>query len=156
MVRGEKELASRYARNGIEIDKSDQFLVRYLAKSYELDNQLDKALVAYKAAIKAKPGDLWMLAELGGVYAKLGNVAEARKAIAQMEKMRKPFDYGAVEYNQGRTYALMGETNEAVRLLGASIAKGQKLDIWITFEQDPDLLVLKDDPGYKVLMSKFK
>ena len=156
MVRGENELALHYARKGIEIYKSDPFLVRYLAKSYELDNQLDKALVAYKDAIKKKPGDLWMLAELGGVYAKQGNVVEARKVIAQMEKMRKPFDYGAIEYNQGRTYALMGETNEAVRLLEASIAKGQKLDLWITFEHDPDLLVLKDDPGYKAMMAKFK
>jgi len=154
-IQGNNELATIYAQKGIEIYKSKPYLVSYLARSYELDHQLDKALAAYKEARKSKPEDVWLLSEMGGVYAKQGNVVEAKKVINQLEKMRKPFDYGLVEYHLGRIHAMLGDTKEAVRLLEVSISKGFKLDLWITFEHDPELLVLKDDPGYKAMMAKF-
>jgi tetratricopeptide (TPR) repeat protein len=155
-IRGNNELPIRYARKGIEIYKPKPSLFKYLARSYELDNQLDKALATYKEGRKEYMDDLGLLGEMGGVYAQQGNIAEAKKTIEQLEKMRKPFDYGSVEYHQGRINALLGESKEAVRLLDVSISKGMKLDLWITFEHDPGLLVLKDDPGYKAMMSRFK
>ena len=86
----------------------------------------------------------------------MGNTVEAKKVIDQLELLRQPFDYGMTEYFQGRIYGLLGDKELAVKLLDISISKGQKYDLWVTFDHDPDLLVLKDDPGYKAMIAKFK
>jgi tetratricopeptide (TPR) repeat protein len=127
-----------------------------LGKSYYLNNQLDKALATFKSARILNPDDARILVEMGMVYARQGNKAEMKKIIDQLESLKPPFDYGATEYNVGRIYAIAGELDKAVSKIEAAINKGQKYDLWVTFDHDPDLMVLREYPAYLKLMERFK
>jgi len=156
LLRDNPEVSKRYAQKAIDGYSPFPKQIRMLGKSYYLNDQLDKALITLQQALINLPDETRTLPELGALYARMGNTVEAKKVIDQLELLRQPFDYGMTEYNQGRIYGLLGDTEQAVKLLDISISKGQKYDLWVTFDHDPDLLILKDDPGYKVLMSKFK
>ena len=156
LLRGNRALSSRYAQMSIAAHLAHPGEARMLGKSYYLDNQFDKALATYQQARKRSPDDLRILVEMGMVYAKQGNRTEMNKVIDQLEAHRPPFDYGMTEYNEGRLYAIAGDKDKAVSLIEASINKGQKFDLWITFDHDPDLMGLREYPPYKKLMEKFK
>ena len=155
LLRGDTTNASRYAQMSIAAHLSLPGEARMLGKSYYLNNQFDKALATYQLARKKAPDDLRILVEMGMVYAKQGNMPEMKKIIDQLEANRPPFDYGMTEYNEGRLYAIAGEKDKAVSLIEASINKGQKFDLWITFDHDPDLMSLRDYPAYRKLMQRF-
>ncbi|HSF89264.1 MAG TPA: adenylate/guanylate cyclase domain-containing protein [Saprospiraceae bacterium] len=156
LLRDNAAMASRYAQRSIEAHLPYPGLGRMLGKSYYLNNQLDKALATYKSARILNPDDTRILVEMGMVYAKQGNKAEMKKIIDQLESLKPPFDYGATEYNVGRIYAIAGEKDKAVARIEASINKGQKYDLWITFDHDPDLMELREYPAYQKLMERFK
>lgn len=156
LLRNNQSLAMRYAQRAIEAHLPYPALGRMLGKSYYLNNQLDKALATYKSARILNPDDPKILVEMGMVYAKQGNKTEMKKIIDQLESLKPPFDYGATEYNVGRIYAIAGDLDKAVSKIEASINKGQKYDLWITFDHDPDLMVLREYPAYQKLMERFK
>ena len=156
LLRGNEQLARRFAQKAIEAHLPYPALGRMLGKSYYLNNQLDKALATYKSALILNPEDTKILVEMGMVYAKQGNKTEMKKIIDQLESLKPSFDYGATEYNVGRIYAIAGELEKAVAKIEVSINKGQKYDLWITFDHDPDLMVLREYPAYQKLMEKFK
>lgn len=149
-------MSSRYAQRAIEAHLPYPGLGRMLGKSYYLNNQLDKALATFKSARILDPDDTRILVEMGMVYAKQGNKTEMKKILDQLESLKPPFDYGNTEYNEGRIYAILGELDKAVSKIESSINKGQKYDLWITFDHDPDLMVLKEYPAYLKLMERFK
>ncbi len=155
LLRGNRALSSRYAQMSIAAHLPLPGQARMLGKSYYLDNQFDKALATYQQARKKAPDDLRILVEMGMVYAKQGNMAEMNKVIDQLEAHRPPFDYGMTEYNEGRLYAIAGDKDKAVSFIETSINKGQKFDLWITFDHDPDLMSLREYPAYLKLMQRF-
>lgn len=155
LLRGNTALSSRYAQMSIAAHLPLPGQARMLGKSYYLDNQFDKALATYQQAWKKAPDDLRILVEMGMVYAKQGNMAEMNKVIDQLEAHRPPFDYGMTEYNEGRLYAIAGDKDKAVSFIETSINKGQKFDLWITFDHDPDLMSLREYPAYLKLMQRF-
>ncbi len=153
LVRSQPELASKYFKKAI--DKMKFLPKRYLAKCYYSDHQYDLALSTLKEVLKNDPENVIAIIETGMTQARKGNATEAKKIITQIESYKKPFDYGYIEYYQARIYALLGEPELAISLLDKAIAKGFKYDLWITFNHDPDLMVLWDHPEYERLMSKF-
>ncbi len=154
LIRDQPETASIYFKKAIERMKSSPG--RMLGKSYYFNNQPDLAMANLKEALKEYPESLITLIEIGMVYAKQGNKVEVRKIIDEIGSRNHPYDYGNIEYHQARLYALLGQADTAINLLNKAVGKGCKYDLWITFDHDPDLMVLWDHPEYKRLMSKFE
>lgn len=154
LLRGFKSLSLYYAEKAIALYARDPY-GRMLARSYYLDDQLENSLKYYKTSKPIIPREPWLIvAEMGMVYARMGDTTDALKTIAKLDSMRVNFEYGATEYYQGRIYALMGEKEKAISLLETSLQKGQKFELWATFTHDPDLLSLKDDPAYQKLIRR--
>jgi len=154
LLRGQNEIASSYFKKAIIANQP--IGGRMLAKSYYFNNELDRSLATHQKILKEHPGNIPTLIEIGMIYARQGNDKEAMKIIDTLEQRKIPlFDYGYTEYFQARIYALLGEHDTAIKLLGKSIAQGEKYDLWVTFNHDPDLMMLWDEPEYKRLMSKF-
>ncbi len=156
LLRGEKSLSLVYAQKAIAIYGKDPVKNgRMLGRSYYLNDQFDESLKHY---LSTKPADALesqrIASETGMVYARMGNATEAQKLIQKLETLRRPFEYGATEYYQGRIFALLGDKDKAISLLQTSLEKGEKFLLWETFLQDPDLLSLKDDPAYQKLIGK--
>ncbi len=154
LVREQPEIASIYFKKGIERWKGSED--RMLGKCYYFDNQLDLALAHHKMVLEKRPTSDITLIEIGMIYARQGNVQEATKVIEQLESRRITFDYGYIEYHQGRIYALLGEKEKAIELIGIAIGKGCKYDLWITFDHDPDIMTLRDHPEYIRIMRQFQ
>ena len=152
LVRGDTARSMSYAQKAITACLP--LKGRLLGKSYYLHGQLDKALIVYKEEIKKQPDNKDLIAEAGMIYARQGNKAAAVKSIDQLKSMQKPFDYGAVEYLQGRIYAVLGDYEKATSLLQESISKGMKFKLE-TFNHDPDLMGLATFPAYVQLMQQF-
>ncbi len=146
LLRGESGLAKHYAQKAIEAYETQGG--RMAGRSYYLSGQWEKALPYYLEAHRKAPADARILAELGMVYARLQNTAKAIDLISQLADLRPPYDYGATEYFQGRIQALLGNTDDALRLLETAVAKGQKYDLWVTFDHDPDLMTLWQQDRY--------
>jgi tetratricopeptide (TPR) repeat protein len=91
---------------------------------------------------------------MGIIYARKGDKENALKMITELEAMHKPYDYGVIEYYQGRIYAHLGDFVQATRFLERSLQNGKKLEYWHSFSHDPDLIVLKDYPAYQELMKQ--
>jgi tetratricopeptide (TPR) repeat protein len=153
LIRGDTVHAALYAQKAIAACLP--LKGRLLGKSYYLNGQLDKALVVYKQEIKKQPDNKDLYAELGLIYARQGNKAAALKIIDQLKSMQKPYDYGAVEYFQGRIYAVLGDHEKATGLLQEAISKGKQFRIEF-FNHDPDLMVLNDYPAYVNMMEQYK
>jgi len=153
LIRGDVVRSKVYAQKAIEACLP--LKGRLLGKSYYLHGQLDKALQVYKEEIKKHPENKDLHAEIGMIYARQGNKAAALKSIEQLKSLKKPFDYGVVEYFQGRIFALLGDFEKATSLLQESISKGMKFKLE-TFNHDPDLMGLAAYPGYVQLMQQFK
>ncbi len=155
LVRNQPQIASEYF--GKCIERREIAPIRYIMKCYYFDNQLDLALQLCKKRIKEDTTDSPMLQiELGMIYARQGNATEAKNIITLLEGKKKAFDYGLIEYHQGRIYALLDEKQMAVDHISKAIDKGWKYDLWITFDHDPDLVSLKKYPAYMTLMEQFK
>jgi class 3 adenylate cyclase/tetratricopeptide (TPR) repeat protein len=151
LLRGHQDMASIYAKKSIVVQQSRD--LRMLGRSYYLDKQYDKAKTIYLDARRKSPKDAQIAAELGMVYARQGNAGEAGKIIGELENLRANFDYGSVEYYQGRIYAILGDLDRATNLMATAIDKGKKYEIWVTFHHDPDLENLKDYPAYVRLIN---
>jgi len=155
LLRGEQELASIYAKKSIDVLSHHPLDDRSLGRSYYLAGQYDKAKAIYESAHKNNPKKPVVTAELGMIYARIGKKEEAMKMIKELELHKDLYDYGSVEYFQGRIYALLGDLDTATHLMATAIEKGKKYEIWVTFNNDPDLAPLKDFPAYQNLMNSF-
>jgi tetratricopeptide (TPR) repeat protein len=153
LIRGDTLRSALYAQKAIEVCLP--LKGRLLGKSYYLHGQLDKALAVYKEEIKKQPDNKDLIAELGLIYARQNNRVGALKSVNQLKSMQKPFDYGAVEYFQGRIYAVLGDFEKATGLLQESMSKGMKFKLE-TFNHDPDLMGLTEYPEYVKLMEQYK
>ena len=155
LLRGEQELASIYAKKSIDVLSHHPLDDRSLGRSYYLAGQYDKAKAIYESAHKNNPKKPVVTAELGMIYARIGKKEEAMKMIKELELHKDLYDYGSVEYFQGRIYALLGDLDTATHLMATAIEKGKKYEIWVTFNNDPDLAALNDFPAYQNLMNSF-
>jgi len=153
LIRGNTELASRYAQKAIEVCLP--LKGKLLGKGYYLAGQFDKALAIYKEEYSKNPGNKDLLAEMGMIYARQGNKAAALKTIDQLKSIQKPYDYGATEYFQGRIYTLLGDLERATGLIQESLAKGRQFRLEL-FNHDPDLMGLNTYPAYVKLMAQYK
>lgn len=110
----------------------------------------------YEAKVKKKDVRRENFAELGIIYAKEGNVSKANEMISQLNALKKPeYDNGWTAYWQGRIKANLGADAEAIRLLQISLEEGMKFTA-STFQQDPDLMVLKDNKAYQTLLTQYR
>ena len=127
---------------------------RILARAYYTLNELDKAQTLYQALLKKDPANLLCNAELGVIFARQGNRAQAEMIIQKLETLKEPYGYGAVPYAQGRIAANLGDRGRALKLLSQSLDEGRQFRGSVSFNQDPDLLMLKDDPEYQKLLRR--
>jgi hypothetical protein len=95
-----------------------------------------------------------MIGEIGMIYARLGNQTEALKQIEKLQSLQKPFDFGMTPYRIGRIHAYMGNKDLAIKYLNTALDEGAKFTAGDTFQHDPDLMILHDHPGYKLLIER--
>jgi adenylate cyclase len=154
MLKGDTLLRNFYADLAIKLYAEKPS--RALARAYYLKGDLENAKRIFDIVLAEDSTNTRIYGELGLIYAKQKNNKKANEMIAKMEALKSAFDYGETSYLQGRIKANLGEHSEAIRYLEKSLDEGQLFFNSVTFQGDPDLLVLKKDKNYQALLERNK
>lgn len=151
-LKGDISLRNYYANMAIELYGKEPS--RALARSYYLKDDLQNAKQIYFQVLKEDSTDIRVWGEIGLIYAREKNKQRAEAIIDKLEKMKGPFDYGETTYMQGRIKANLGDHTEAIRYLNKSLDEGQLFFNSVTFNGDPDLMVLNSEKNYQALLTR--
>jgi serine/threonine protein kinase/Tfp pilus assembly protein PilF len=116
-----------------------------IGNAYAARGMYKEAIEAHKNAVK---GDARWKYGLGRSYALAGQMDEARKILAELEK-EPPSPFGA--WGLAIMYATLGENDKAFKSL-----EYQPAHAWIPwFRVDPEFIPLRNDPRFKELLRKY-
>ncbi len=101
--------------------------------------------------LEVNPDDAVALSRMAGPLAHFGKVEKAHAALTRVLEIDSTD--GLLQYNCACTYAVMGNTKEALVCLKNALQSGYKnVNEWV--KMDPDLLSLHTDPEYNALIKE--
>jgi tetratricopeptide (TPR) repeat protein len=148
---GQYRQAEQVLRRAVEI-RPNQYRAWGLLASVYASERVDAAQVkgAYTKAIalagdllKETPKDEFLLADIGGYYAAIGQEKQALPLLAQAAALAP--DTPEVLYEVAVGYEMLHHREEALRWLAKSIAGGYSSD---AIARNPQLAALRADPRY--------
>jgi serine/threonine protein kinase/tetratricopeptide (TPR) repeat protein len=120
-----------------------------LANASYIAEKWEDARTLYNGLLKDDPENLDYLTYCGSLAARRGDREEALRISKQLEEMNNPYLFGKNTYSRACIASLLGEKEDAVRLLQEAISKGLYFDRLYT---ELDLEPLRDFPPFKELM----
>ncbi len=156
-LQGNISLRNYYADRAIKAMKGENG--RALARAYALKDDIDAALGIYEKTwmdMKDEGRQISVLGEMGVLYARKKQVEKANEIITMLDRKKKRFDYGKIPYLQGKIKAHLGDSAGAIAYLAKSLDEGRLFETGVSFQYDPDLMILATDPGYKKLLDRNK
>lgn len=106
----------------------------------------------YESVLRRDPGYAEVVEILGGLYTKVGRVADGLKMDRRLVKLAP--DNATAHYNLACSLALSKRKTDALRTLDHAIALGYDDHDWMS--EDPDLQTLKGNPEFEALLAKLK
>jgi eukaryotic-like serine/threonine-protein kinase len=149
--------ATRMYEKAAEMRPNDEVLLGNLGDSYRWSGHSDKAADAYGKAIsmafqelQVDPQSASIMGDLGLLYAKKGDTANALQYIKQARSI-KPDDLQLM-YSEAQVKALIGNPEDALKSLRAALTNGYPAqEAW----NDPELQKLQALPQFSQLMNQF-
>ncbi|MCX6567729.1 MAG: hypothetical protein NT147_01590, partial [Candidatus Aminicenantes bacterium] len=124
-------------------DMSDRWDTLYLTGRW------DDARALYEAALREEPENWVYLSMIGLIAARRGERAKAIEVSNQLEEMNKPSFGGWPAYAQACIASLLGDKENAVRLLREAFNRGVSFDNQAIYADDPDLETLRNSSPFK-------
>ena len=159
-VTGDYDAAIRYYERGAAIKPFSEEPWMHIAMTRQRQGNPDAAHDAYlkqqelsERKLSVNGADTVVLSRLAGVFAHAGDF---EKAIDAMRKAVEadPSD-GLSQYNCACTYAVMGNTPEALACLQRAIDAGYRnVGAWV--KSDPDLATLRETEEFRKLLAEFE
>lgn len=106
----------------------------------------------YESVLRRDPGYVDVIELLGGLYTKVGRVADGLKMDRKLVRLLPK--NATAHYNLACSLALSKRRTDALRSLKRAVALGYDDIDWMT--QDPDLDDLKDHPAFLHLLDELK
>lgn len=142
----------------VELNPNGELFLGNLGDGYRLAGQKDKAMASYDKAIalaykalEVNPRIASTRSNLAGYYAKKGDSAQALKFIHEARTIDKT-DVN-IMYNEALVHALANRTPDALTALENAFKAGYPI---VAAENDPDLRIVRDDPRFAQLTTRFK
>ena len=121
-----------------------------MAKSTKPDPQFE--IEFFEAIYRRCPDYTEVVGLLGGLYTKVGRVADGLRMDRKLVKLEP--DNATAHYNLACSLALCKKRPDALKSLRKAIDLGYNDRDWM--EQDPDLEILKNDPAFRTLLVQLK
>src|SRR3954468_8668277 len=121
-----------------------------MAKSSKHDPQFE--IEFFEAIYRRCPDYTEVVGLLGGLYTKVGRIADGLKMDRKLVKLEP--DNATAHYNLACSLALCKKHADALRSLHHAVQLGYKDFDWML--QDPDLEGLKNDPAFLALLKQLK
>jgi len=106
----------------------------------------------FEAIYRRCPDYTEVVGLLGGLYTKVGRVADGLRMDRKLVKLEP--DNATAHYNLACSLALCKKRPDALKSLRKAVDLGYSDRDWM--EQDPDLEILKNDPEFRTLLSQLK
>lgn len=158
-VQGKLEEASQYFRKASVLLTEDYQALFFLGNALRGLGDIEKAVEAESVSLEKlmhhlelNPDDVRALNLGASIHIKLGNDKLGLEWTSKALEL-EPEDT-AVLYNVACCYSLLGKIEEAIELLGKSIAGGMYQMDWL--ENDSDLDPLRDHPKFLSLIEKME
>lgn len=132
------------------LDPSRALYEQHLGLAYANDGRHEDAAVSFKRVLALEPDHPLAHAALGSFYRRMGNEDLAQKHIGKA--MKHIYD-GETEYNRACLAAIVGNAEEAIKLLRIALKNKQTYVDWIL--RDPDLDFIRQDPRFKQLIADY-
>ena len=149
--------AVRIYEQATKLNPRDYRVWRNLATAYaRVEGGRPKALEAYRAALdlaeqerQRNPGNAMLAAELADCHAQLGHRVEARRLLAEVDKMASAS--GSVAELAAEVYEDLGDREAALKMLGVALARGFSRE---EVERSPTFEKLRADPRYQAVVKR--
>ncbi len=106
----------------------------------------------FEAIHRRCPGYVEVVSLLGGLYTKVGRIADGLKMDRKLVRLEP--DNATAHYNLACSLALSNKRPDALKSLRKAVSLGYNDLHWM--EQDPDLEGLKTDPEFQKLQRQLK
>jgi len=106
----------------------------------------------FEAIYRRCPDYTEVVGLLGGLYTKVGRVADGLRMDRKLVKLEP--ENPTAHYNLACSLALCKKRPDALKSLRKAVSLGYNDPDWM--EQDPDLEILKNDPEFRALLSQLK
>jgi len=121
-----------------------------MAKHTKADPQFE--IEFFEAIHRRCPDYTEVVGLLGGLYTKVGRIADGLKMDRKLVKLEP--DNATAHYNLACSLALCKKRPDAIKSLRKAVSLGYKDVDWML--QDPDLEILKNDPEFQQLLGQLK
>jgi len=121
-----------------------------MAKASKTDIQFE--IEFFEAVHRRCPAYVDVVGLLGGLYTKAGRISDGLKMDRKLVRLEP--GNATAHYNLACSLALCKKRPDALRALRTAVSLGYDDLDWM--EQDPDLEILKGDPGFRKLMGQLK
>jgi tetratricopeptide (TPR) repeat protein len=106
----------------------------------------------FESVLRHDPGFIEVIEILGGLYTKLGRIAEGLKMDRKLVRLQPKNP--TAHYNLACSLALSRRNADALRALRRAVVLGYRDLEWMS--QDPDLQGLKRNPGFEAIVEQLK
>jgi hypothetical protein len=106
----------------------------------------------FESVLKRDPKYAEVVGILGGLYTKMGRVADGLRMDRKMVRLQP--GNSTAHYNLACSLALCRRKQAALRSLRRAVEFGYKDFEWMN--QDPDLEILKEEPAFVALLGQLK
>ena len=121
-----------------------------LGRMKDVERILERLIVVLRKQLEQVPEDVRARILIAVSFASTGEVEESERHL-QMAIALRPNDTNVL-YNAACTFGILSKKQDALETLKRAIACGYGNLEWI--KQDPDLLLLRDDPEFQKLVSR--
>jgi len=121
-----------------------------MSKTSKPDPQFE--IEFFEAIYRRCPDYTEVVGLLGGLYTKVGRVADGLRMDRKLVKLEP--ENATAHYNLACSLALCKKRPDALKSLRKAVDLGYNDRDWM--EQDPDLEILKSDPEFRTLLSQLK
>ena len=106
----------------------------------------------FESVLRRAPNYASVVELLGGLYTRHGRIADGLKMDRKLVKLQP--ENATAHYNLACSLALSKRNTAALRELRQAVSLGYRDFDWM--QQDPDLDLLKRDPGFRALLDTLK
>lgn len=126
LLKNDEKKAERYFK---EVLKTNAAVSRENAFAYLHMGNYSDAQKEFTAHIQENPSDFQAYSALAISHYKNKDEASAKIVLDNMDKLRKPFQFGEIDYSLAQYYAVTGDTNRVNHYLLKAVASGKRFTL---------------------------
>ncbi|MBT8286555.1 MAG: hypothetical protein HKN00_14345 [Flavobacteriaceae bacterium] len=151
LLSGKVNEANRYLNIIVNADKKNVYDWVLRDAYYLLGDYSEAEKLAFET-YKKRPNDPFDIEILSKIYYKNGKITQSDALIEALEKLRKQYQYGMIDYKLAEIYAARNDEDKVFEHLLKSVSSGNRYD-GVKFINDTDFIPFLDSEKWDEIMT---